>query len=57
MRKTLALSAVLLAASLSQAQTQYPLTADSEPQPGVPKGTVTKHTWTSQLFPGTARDY
>jgi enterochelin esterase family protein len=26
-------------------------------QPGVPKGTVTKHHWTSTIFPGTERDY
>ncbi len=31
---------------------------DSQPQAGVPKGTVTKHTWTtSRIFPGTTRDY
>jgi enterochelin esterase family protein len=30
---------------------------DSMPKPGVPKGTVTKSTWTSQIFPGTVRDY
>jgi len=47
----------LLVASFSHAQTQYPLTADSEPQPGVPKGSVTKYTWTSQVFAGTVRDY
>ncbi len=35
----------------------YPLTADSERQPGVPQGVVTKYTWTSQTFPGTVRDY
>src|SRR5207245_2119062 len=41
---------MLLAASLrtvtAQAPTEYPLTADSERQPGVPSGEVTKHTWT-----------
>ena len=36
----------------------YPLTADSRPQPGVPKGTVTQHRWErSQVYPGTVRDY
>lgn len=36
----------------------YPLTADSLPQDGVPKGTVTKHTWdTSTVFAGTTREY
>ncbi len=38
-------------------QTQYPLTADSERQPGVPSGRLTKHAWTSAVFPGTQRDY
>jgi enterochelin esterase family protein len=35
----------------------YPLGPDSQEQPGVPKGKVSKHTWTSQVFPGTVRDY
>ena len=52
---------MLLAASLrtvtAQAPTEYPLTADSERQAGVPSGEVTKHTWTSTVFPGTQRDY
>ena len=30
---------------------------DSQPQTGVPKGTVTKYTWSSKIFPGTVRDY
>ncbi len=30
---------------------------DSYPQPGVPKGTVTKHSWKSKVFAGTERDY
>ncbi len=36
---------------------EYPLTADSQRQPGVPQGKVTKYTWTSKIFPGTVRDY
>lgn len=35
----------------------YPLGADSQRQPGVPQGTVTKHEWRSEIFPGTVRDY
>ena len=36
----------------------YPLTVDSMPQSGVPKGTVTQHRWEqSQVYPGTVRDY
>jgi enterochelin esterase-like enzyme len=30
---------------------------DSERHPGVPEGTVTRHEWTSEVFPGTTRDY
>ncbi len=40
------------------ATADYPLTADSKPQSGVPKGTVTQHRWEqSQSYPGTVRDY
>jgi gluconolactonase len=55
-RQALLLGIVLLAAT-ARAQTEYPLTADSERQAGVPPGQVTKHTWTSTVFPGTQRDY
>ena len=30
---------------------------DSHRQPGVPEGTVTKHEWRSEIFPGTVRPY
>lgn len=30
---------------------------DAMPKEGVPTGTVTQHTWKSELFPGTERDY
>ena len=30
---------------------------DSEPQPGVPQGKITQHTWKSNIFPGTVRNY
>jgi gluconolactonase len=37
---------------------QYTLGPDSQRQEGVPRGTVTKHSWTtSTIFPGTVRDY
>jgi enterochelin esterase family protein len=40
------------------ATADYRLTADSKPQSGVPKGTVTQHRWEkSQIYPGTVRDY
>jgi enterochelin esterase family protein len=35
----------------------YQLGPDSQRQPGVPQGKVTQHEWTSQVFPGTVRDY
>jgi enterochelin esterase-like enzyme/sugar lactone lactonase YvrE len=35
----------------------YVLGPDSQVQPGVPKGELTKRTWTSRIFPGTTRDY
>lgn len=35
----------------------YTLGPDSQVQAGVPKGEVTKYSWTSQIFPGTVRDY
>src|SRR5207244_13202009 len=36
---------------------EYVLGADSQRREGVPKGAVTKHTWTSKIFPGTTRDW
>ena len=35
----------------------YTLGPDSQRQANVPQGTVTKYTWTSQIYPGTVRDY
>ncbi|MBL8212708.1 MAG: SMP-30/gluconolactonase/LRE family protein [Bryobacterales bacterium] len=52
----IALVALLLAAPLLPAE-EYTLGPDSQRQPGVPKGTVTQHQWTSKIFPGTVRDY
>lgn len=40
-----------------RAQTDYPLSADSERRAGVPAGTVTARSFRSQVFPGTVRDY
>lgn len=41
----------------ARAADDYELGPDSQPQQGVPQGTVTQHHWTSQVFPGTERDY
>jgi sugar lactone lactonase YvrE/enterochelin esterase-like enzyme len=56
-RRAACVASLLLAASAAAAQTDYPLTEDSERHPGTPAGTVTPHTWTSTIFPGTVRDY
>ena len=40
------------------AETDYPLTEDSKPHAGVPKGEVMKFTFDrAKIFPGTTRDY
>ena len=65
MRKLIcALAAALTAtfvitSSLTRAQQpqEYVLGPDSQRQPGVPQGKVTKLEWTSQIYPGTVRDY
>ena len=50
-------SLFLLAAAICVGE-DYQLGPDSQRQDGVPKGTVTKHSWlVSKLFPGTVRDY
>jgi gluconolactonase len=40
-----------------QAADDYKLGPDSMPQDGVPRGQVTKYSWTSRIFPATTRDY
>src|SRR4051812_23132377 len=55
--RTAALLAAILVAASAFAD-EYPLGPDSQPQPGVPKGTVTQYKWTtSKIFLGTVRDY
>ncbi len=54
----LVLSLSTLLSATTYAADDYKLGPDSMPQPGVPKGKVTKHSWTdSKVFPGTSRDY
>jgi enterochelin esterase-like enzyme/sugar lactone lactonase YvrE len=36
---------------------EYVLGPDSQKQPGVPAGVVTKYSWTSKIYPGSTRDY
>lgn len=45
------------AATAAQAADDYSLGPDSQRHDDVPRGTVTKHHWKSQVFPGTERDY
>lgn len=48
----------LIAFAVAASGEDYQLTDDSLPREGVPRGTITKHTWdNSQVFPGTIRDY
>ena len=47
----------LAAAAPLLAQEEYKQGPDSFRQPGVPKGTITAHKWTSKIYPGTVRDY
>ena len=53
----LGVTGTLAAAGPLGAQTDYPLTPDSERRAGVLAGTVTAHRFESQVFPGTVRDY
>ncbi len=53
---TTALLCGLLLSSANAAD-DYKLGPDSQRQPDVPRGTVTKDTWESKIFPGTVRDY
>lgn len=51
------LAALLLAAALPSAG-QYALGPDSQPKPGIPHGTVTRHTLPpGQFYPGTPHEY
>jgi enterochelin esterase family protein len=51
------LVAALLTSAARATDEQYQLGPDSQRQPDVPRGQVTKHHWTSNIFPGTQRDY
>ncbi|HTI49685.1 MAG TPA: hypothetical protein VL475_01990, partial [Planctomycetaceae bacterium] len=51
-------AALTLHARPVPAADDYQLGPDSMVQPGVPQGTVTKHSWKSEkVYPGTERDY
>jgi gluconolactonase len=61
MRRAILFCGLALIASFGSprlaAVNDYTLGPDSQAQPVVPKGTVTEHTWTSTIFPGTTRKY
>jgi len=48
---------LVLLACCAHAGEEYVMGPDSQVQAGVPRGEVTKHSWTSTIFPGTVRDY
>jgi enterochelin esterase family protein len=56
-RLMLAALFLLLGVAGLQAADDYKLGPDSEEQKDVPKGKVTKYSWTSTIFPATVRDY
>ncbi|GIW79525.1 MAG: esterase [Gemmatales bacterium] len=56
MRSAIFFGSLLFATSVLAAD-DYQLGPDSQRQPDVPKGTVTKYTWKSKIFEGTVRDY
>lgn len=57
MIRRLAAFLLILGCSSSAFAQQYSFGPDSMEQSGVPKGTVTQHTWKSNIFPATERDY
>ena len=51
------LSFCVSSAAVNAADDPFPLGPDSQKQEGVPEGKVTQHTWESQVFAETKRDY
>src|SRR4051812_37731 len=48
----------IVASPLLRAEPEYPLTEDSKPHEGVPKGELLKFSFEkSKIYPGTFRDY
>ncbi len=56
-RSALNVLAVSFALLSNYGADDYTLGPDSMPQAGTPRGSVTKHSWQSKIFPGTTRDY
>src|ERR1043165_6826131 len=57
MQAILKLTCAVIVVALPVRSQEYVLGPDSQRQPGVPQGTVTKHEWTSKIYSGTVRDY
>jgi len=53
----IAIVAAAWTGAAARAADDYQLGPDSQRREDVPKGTVTKHQWTSKVFGGTERDY
>src|SRR5258705_11595529 len=53
----LTIAPLMTRAQEAQPAQEYVLGPDSQRQTGVPQGKVTKHEWTSRIYPGTVRDY
>jgi enterochelin esterase family protein len=47
----------LTSVAFTRAADDYTIGPDALPQPGVPTGKVTKHTWESRIFPNTTRSF
>jgi enterochelin esterase family protein len=56
-RRLVAVASLLLWTPFLWSADDYKLGPDSQEQTDVPHGKVTKHSWTSNIFPGTIRDY
>lgn len=54
---TIRVLALLATLSICAHADEYTLGPDSQRQPNVPVGKVTKYSWTSTIYPGTTRDY
>src|SRR5690242_20556171 len=56
-RHTIRALVLLATVSICAYADEYTLGPDSQRQPNVPVGKVTKYSWTSKVYPGTTRDY
>jgi enterochelin esterase-like enzyme len=57
LRTALVAFCLIACVSNAQAADDYKLGPDSMEHPDVPKGKIIKHSWASQVFPDTTRDY